>query len=351
MAANLEAQTFLRRIEILQRLPPKGAGVINARDLTEQLKAAGYPIEKRTVERDLEFLLLHGDWFGTLHCDDRSKPFGWSIERSTARRTSLGLTVDEALAFAWIGRYGAELLPQGMMQSLAPFFKEADARLQHDQRAQAWLQKKVRMVAARPVAGPKPASNAVMRAVRLALYEDVQLMIQYRNAQGDSNQMTVSPLALVSRDLNLYLVVWIPRFANIRVLHASRILAAKVKDDKAEAPPHFDIDAYIAQGPFQLGGDAQRVQLRFTNFAGHALLDAPIAPDQQVHLQDEGGTLELSATVRLSPQFKAWLLGYGVSVQVLEPLELRQDMAQTLRETMQLYGGVPSTTRGKTRAG
>lgn len=76
MAANLDAQTFLRRIEILQRLPAKGTSPVSARTLTEQLHGAGYAVEKRTVERDLEFLRDHGQWFGTLHCDDRGKPYG-----------------------------------------------------------------------------------------------------------------------------------------------------------------------------------------------------------------------------------------------------------------------------------
>lgn len=343
MSANAEAQTFLRRIEILQRLPAKGAGSVSAGQLTAQLDTAGFPVKKRTVERDLEFLLDSSQWFGTLHCDDRSKPFGWSIERSTARRANMGLSVDEALAFAWIARHGGDLLPQGLLQSLSPFFKESAARLRHDARAQAWLQQKIRVIAARPVAPAKPASIVVMRAVSLALYDDVQLQIQYRNAQGVSNQMTVSPLALVSRDLNLYLVAWIARYANLRVLHVSRIQSAKVKAEKAEVPPGFDIDAYIAEGPFQLGGDEATVRLRLTHFAGHALLDAPIGQDQVVHVQTDDGQVELSATVRVSPQFKAWLLGFGVNVEVLAPEDLRQEIGDVIRGAAKAYRHSAST--------
>lgn len=338
MAATLDAQTFLRRIEILQRLPARGSSLATARQLTQQLQAAGYAVEKRTVERDLEFLRDHGQWFGTLHCDDRGKPFGWSIERSTARRAQMGLTVDEALAFAWLARFGEQLLPQAMVHSLAPFFKEADARLAHDHRAQAWLKDKVRIIAARPVALPAPPDPAVMRAVSLALFEDLQLQLHYRNAHRAANQMTLSPLALVSRDLNLYLVAWIPRFANLRVLHMSRIQAAKVKDEPAERPLEFDIDAYIASGPFHLGGEEQTVWLRFFDHAGHALLDAPIAPDQTVLSQDDAGTLEIRATVRVSPQFQAWLLGYGPAVEVVTPEGLRGAIRTLLRKAAQHYG-------------
>ncbi len=337
MAANLDAQTFLRRIEILQRLPAKGTSPISARALTEQLHGAGYAVEKRTVERDLEFLRDHGQWFGTLHCDDRGKPYGWSIERSTARRAQMGLTVDEALAFAWLARFGRQLLPQAMVQSLGPFFHEAGSRLEHDQRAQAWLRDKVRIIAARPVAPAATPDAAVIRAVSRALYEDLQLQIDYRNAQRASNQMTISPLALVSRDLNLYLVAWISRFSNLRVLHVSRIQNAKVKEASVERPMDFDIDAYIASGPFHLGGTDATVHLRFFDFAGHALLDAPIATDQVVISQDEQGALELRATVRVSPQFKAWLLGYGGAVEVVAPPELRADVQEMLRKAAHRY--------------
>lgn len=337
MSANAEAQTFLRRIEILQRLPARGSSLVTAGQLTAQLEAAGFPVQKRTVERDLEFLRDSSQGFGALHCDDRSKPFGWSIERSTARRAHMGLSVDEALAFSWIAQQGRDLLPWGLLQSLAPFFKESEARLMHDPRAQAWLKDKTRVIAARPVALPKPAPIAVMRAVSRALYDDVQLQIQYRNAQGTISQMTVSPLALVSRDLNLYLVVWIARYANLRVLHVSRMQSAKVKEQKAEAPQDFGIDAYIAQGPFQLGGDEATVRLRFTQFAGHALLDAPIGQDQVVHTQTEDGQVELSAKVRVSPQFKAWVLGFGASVEVLAPEGLRREVGEALDTAGKAY--------------
>ncbi|MGC9185892.1 MAG: hypothetical protein ACP5GC_10655, partial [Thiomonas sp.] len=56
MSSSLDTQTFLRRIDILQRLPAHGSGKVSTRELLEQLQAAGYAVEKRTVERDLEFL-------------------------------------------------------------------------------------------------------------------------------------------------------------------------------------------------------------------------------------------------------------------------------------------------------
>ncbi|MDA8260591.1 MAG: WYL domain-containing protein [Betaproteobacteria bacterium] len=349
MAANLDAQTFLRRIEILQRLPAKGTSSVAARTLTEQLRAAGYAVEKRTVERDLEFLRDHGQWFGTLHCDDRGKPYGWSIERSTARRAQMGLTVDEALGFAWLARFGRQLLPQAMVQSLGPFFQEAASRLEHDQRAQGWLRDKVRIIAARPVAPAATPDGAVTRAVSRALYEDLQLQIDYRNAQRASSQMTVSPLALVSRDMNLYLVAWISRFSNLRVLHVSRIQTAKVKEAAVERPPGFDIDAYIASGPFQLGGTDATVQLRFFDFAGHALLDAPIAADQRVISQNEEGVLELQASVRVSPQFKAWLLGYGAAAEVVAPPDLRAEVQAMLQKASSRYRSVKRAPVAKKR--
>jgi predicted DNA-binding transcriptional regulator YafY len=332
-----EATTFLRRIEILQRLPAKGSGQVTATVLLHQLEAAGYAVNKRTVERDLQFLQDYGLWFGAVVCDARSKPYGWSIERSSARRAHQGLSVNEALSFAWVAREGAKLLPQGMLDSLAPFFRESEARLQHDWRAQRWFAQKVRVISGRPIAAPKPIPIEVMRAVSTALFEDQQLQLHYSNAQGHRSQMTLSPLALVVRDLGLYLVAWIPKYANLRVLHLSRIVSAKVLPDKAEAPAGFDIDAYVEQGDFQLGGELAKVRLRFDAFAGHVFLESPIAADQEVLQVSDAGEVELSATMRLSPQFVAWLLGFGDRVEVMAPEGLREEVGQRLREAWERY--------------
>ena len=129
-----------------------------------------------------------------------------------------------------------------------------------------------------------------------SLWKDWQLQIHYRNAKHVISQITVSPLALFSRDLNLYLVARIPSLSNLRALRMNRIPASKVQEAPYERPVDFDIDAYIASEPFHLGATRANVHLRFFDHEGHALLDAPLAADQVILRQRDDGRLEIQAT-------------------------------------------------------
>jgi hypothetical protein len=60
-----------RQWELLKKLPPRGPG-LTASQITAWLKEQGYPVSKRTVERDLIELSAS---FG-IRCNDKSTPYG-----------------------------------------------------------------------------------------------------------------------------------------------------------------------------------------------------------------------------------------------------------------------------------
>ena len=87
-------QAIGRLLEILKRLPTRGAG-ISARELTDWLTDEGFEVSKRTVERDLSALAVHFQ----LVYNDKSVPYGWRFRRRLSARVQEGLVGRGRLAF------------------------------------------------------------------------------------------------------------------------------------------------------------------------------------------------------------------------------------------------------------
>mgnify|MGYP002663411098 CR=1 FL=1 len=112
-------QAIGRLLEILKRLPTRGAG-ISARELTDWLTDEGFEVSKRTVERDLSALAVHFQ----LVYNDKSVPYGWRWMRDAVAGFP-ALTVADAMSLHLVEDLLAPLLPAALLDSLRPRFRQA----------------------------------------------------------------------------------------------------------------------------------------------------------------------------------------------------------------------------------
>ena len=196
-------QAIGRLLEILKKLPARGAG-ISARELTEWLHDEGFEVSKRTVERDLNALAAH---FQVIY-NDRSMPYGWRwMEDAVADLPAL--TLADALSLRLVEEQLAPLLPAALLASLQPRFRQARRKLdslagQHP--GSRWPDKVRSVAPALPLQTPQLA-DGVLETVQEALLFDRQLEVSYRRpGENEPLALTLHPLALVQRGPVTYLV-------------------------------------------------------------------------------------------------------------------------------------------------
>lgn len=190
--------TLTRQWEMLRQIPAKAPG-ITSRQLQSRLKDAGYPVSKRTIERDLiELSILF-----PLTCDEESTPFNWHWAPGASVDLP-GMSLGEALSLTLIEDAIHPLLPVGMLNALQTRFDHARRKLQgmaDTNLAARWMSK---------VASVRPDLNLqapeiqpeVLETLQQALLEERQIQCSYYSAHGDkTSQLTLNPLALVQRGL------------------------------------------------------------------------------------------------------------------------------------------------------
>jgi len=112
MPDNSKHDVIARQWEMLKLLPQYGTGK-SAGQLTSELAASGFEVDKRTVERDLIKLSTQFP----IISDERSKPYGWRWS-DDARIDLPSIELSEALSLKLMEQFLKPMLPSSMIRTL-----------------------------------------------------------------------------------------------------------------------------------------------------------------------------------------------------------------------------------------
>jgi predicted DNA-binding transcriptional regulator YafY len=300
-------------------------GQLTARQLADELE-----VSVRTVYRDLEALGAAGVPVVT-----SGGPGGGCRLMDGWRSPLLGISAEEATALLAVSVGGplerialGDSLAQARLKLLAALpasgredTQAAAGRFHID--SQAWF-KPPELVPALPV-----LVDAVRRGRRLRL--------TCTGRDGRSSERTVDPLGLVAKAEVWSLVARSDR--GTRAHRAARITGADLLPGSFRRPADFDLAAFWARwtAEFEASLDQLHVTVRLSD-AGLAALPEVLGDTEAAARATPDGAghrLDLSFD---NPQAACRrLLGFGPEAEVLEPLEVRELVADTARRTAARY--------------
>lgn len=234
------------------------------------------------------------------------------------------VTLREVLA-----RLGAGLLTE----SLAPFGRRLDEILERRGLGLAEAGRRIRVLSQHARApGPAfaPAAMATLSRRRLAFRYSGR-------AAGRTTERRVSPQRLTRYRGCWYLDAWCHDRSALRSFALERIAAPRVLGGRAREIPDAALDAHYADAYGIFAGRATRTAvLRVARQRARWVADEDWHPRQEVSFRDDG-SLELRIPYGRPEELIMDILRLGPDVEVLEPWELRREVAARLREASGLY--------------
>jgi predicted DNA-binding transcriptional regulator YafY len=140
---------------------------------------------------------------------------------------------------------------------------------------------------------------------------------------------------------SVYLIGYDEPAQAMRTYKVERIRSATLTQDRYEIPDDFDPDTWLANSWGIWSSDstpAVRVRLRFDAAVAHRVREAVWHRSQELTELPDGG-VELSVTVAGIVEIRPWILSWGGAVEVLEPADLRDAVAESVREAAGRYAG------------
>ncbi|UFJ40748.1 transcriptional regulator [Brevibacillus humidisoli] len=310
-----------RLLSILLLLQAHGS--MTTRQLAEALE-----VSQRTILRDMDGLSAAGvPVFAR-----RGSQGGWQL--SEGYRTNLtGLKKEELLSLLLadstrilddLGMSKSfETASLKLLASLPPWFRRdaeyARQRIHID--GAGWYQ--------------SPESFPHLPTIQEAVWEERMLWMQYQ--KGDQVlERTVAPLGLVAKGSTWYLVA--ERDGGYRSYRVSRVQQARLLEEPVIRPESFDLAAYWEQSVSDFKANLPQYHVLLNTNAGTL---RRICRERYSQLGGTKTTDDDRVIATVDFETMDWacemLLRFGSRVEVLEPQELRLQIAEQARAIMRLY--------------
>ncbi|MGE5561047.1 MAG: helix-turn-helix transcriptional regulator [Chloroflexota bacterium] len=182
-----------------------------------------------------------------------------------------------------------------------------------------------------------PSAPGVTRSLTAAIQGSHPVSLEYQSLAAEApSPRVVHPYGLAYRGTALYLIGYCELRHEIRTFRANRILSAQVLPTMFVRPADFDLERYLGDIWGIEDGPLMRVRLRFSKPVARLACETTWHPTQTT-VEEADGSVILQMETRGRNELARWLTGFGGSVEVLAPAELRDAVARLGREITLLY--------------
>lgn len=185
-----------------------------------------------------------------------------------------------------------------------------------------------------------PAGEEYLQAIILALKTNRRLNITYQRFGRESYETTLSPYALKLFRQRWYLLAYTGRY--IATYALDRMLSVEISDETFEMPENFSPAEFFAEY-YGITADntpmAHVVIRTYGNFANYVRTLPLHSSQKEIEHTDEYAVF--SYDIRPSVDFVLELMSHGESLEVLEPIDLRLKIRNTLQSSLEKYTSNP----------
>lgn len=308
----------------------------HARGYTVQELAAYFGVSEKTIRRDLELLQEAG-----IELEEQLGEYGRKTYRTKFSKLAEGVT------FAWDQALAIALAPQFMLAFAGTPLYQGIRKA--SEKVLSLLSEKGREYVKRTAAAlywtrtgmPLPTDQwkQALGIILDALEDRRVLQLTYRSErQREARTYLVHPYGLVVHRHSLYLVGYSEQHGQVRHFKLNRVEEAKLTENAADVPDDFDIEDHLAGAfaVFNASGEPKLVRIRFSPTVARYVTESQWHPTQRVDWTPNGGVI-LELELRDTTELKSWVLSFGAHAEVLEPVELRQEIAEELKAALSYY--------------
>ena len=177
----------------------------------------------------------------------------------------------------------------------------------------------------------------ILTELRRALLYQNRVTISYRiPSRPDGEEYRVDPYTLIFYKGGLYLLGFAHNRQAVRTFAVERIDGLQVESERFEIPDDYHPEELFQRAFGIVSEEPFQVLVRFAPPVAHAIAERTWHPSQRLERLPDGG-VELSFTAGGKLEILSWILSYGSMAELLEPAELRAELAQTAAAMAALY--------------
>lgn len=172
--------------------------------------------------------------------------------------------------------------------------------------------------------------------IEIAAGESYCLELQYRSVESGESNRVVEPYFVVFRGRAFYLVAFCRLRQDFRTFRLDQILSLKRLDERFLPKPGMTAEKYF-DGSWQIySGEPVNVVIRFRGKSARIVLSRAHHATEQVEQVSPDEAI-YRITVRGLEEIQRWVLGFGDDAEVIEPDQLRWNLAKVGQQIGRIY--------------
>lgn len=300
---------------------------ITVAGLISELASYDITAERKSIYDDIEALRL----FGLDIIQVKAKSTGYYIGTRDFELPELKLLVDSVQSSKFITQSKTLALIK-KIEGLASIHEARELQ------RQVYVRNRVKSMNESVYYNVDDISDAISRdrAICFRYYE--YTVSKERRFRRGGAQYETSPYALLWDDENYYMLAWDAKEGRMKHFRVDKMSGIRVLETPREGVAAFkkmDMSSYTQRVFGMFAGEKQTVKLRFANHLVGAVIDR--FGKEIILVTDGDEHFTLSLDVVISPQFYAWVYGFGTEAEILFPESARTEMRQIALETAKLY--------------
>ena len=185
-----------------------------------------------------------------------------------------------------------------------------------------------------------PRGTEYLQTVIEAMQKSKELQIDYQQFYGHRETFNIQPYAMKVYHQRWYVVGYIKELGGIRNIALDRTLEMNLSDMSFTLPQNFNAEKYYANSIGIYVNEKikpTKVKIRAYGKQIEYLRSLPLHCSQKESASKYGEFCEFEYKLCLTPELSTHILAMGENVEVLEPVELREEIKRRLEECLTKY--------------
>ena len=185
-----------------------------------------------------------------------------------------------------------------------------------------------------------PRGTEYLQTVIEAMQKSKELQIDYQQFYGHRETFNIQPYAMKVYHQRWYVVGYIKELGGIRNIALDRTLEMNLSDMSFTLPQNFNAEKYYANSIGIYVNEKikpTKVKIRAYGKQIEYLRSLPLHCSQKESASKYGEFCEFEYKLCLTPELSTHILAMGENVEVLEPVELREEIKRKLTECLTKY--------------
>ena len=301
---------------------------VTIRQIVTHLESQGIPAERKSIYSDIEALRVYGL---DIVQSGTGKNTGYFIGQRSFELPELKLLVDSVQSSKFITRTKTNALIR-KIEKLASIYQ---AQLLQ---RQVFVTNRIKTMNESIYYNVDKIHDGISRNRRIRFQYYTYRVDKTKEYRRSGAFYQVSPFALTWDDEYYYMVAYdseAQQIRHYRVDKMDRITVTDAERDGMDAYKALDMGVYARKVFGMFSGSEEKVVLRFDNSLVGAVLDR-LGQDVMI-VPDGDGHFTVSADVIVSPQFFAWVSGFGALAKITAPAAVVEQMRAHAESVAGMY--------------